>query len=97
MSQSLSHSAVQSPMPVYLCLCVCVCVCVCVCDSVHQEVGSALDQKQKDLFDVSELGGMLSQAGAARLVEPSLLRLNRRWEEAELKIAHFRRQLVSVP
>ena len=70
---------------------------MCVCDSVHQEVGSALDQKQKDLFDVSELGGVLSQAGAARLVEPSLLRLNRRWEEVELKFAPFRRQIVSVP
>ncbi|XP_062373471.1 dystrophin [Sardina pilchardus] len=58
-----------------------------------KEVASALDQKQMDLSDVCELGAMLSKAGAAKLVEPSLLQLNRRWKEVEHKFAPFRRQI----
>uniref|UniRef100_A0AAY4E7K9 Dystrophin n=1 Tax=Denticeps clupeoides TaxID=299321 RepID=A0AAY4E7K9_9TELE len=62
-----------------------------------REVGCALDQKRSDLSEVRELGRVLSEGGAARLVEPRLLQLKKRWEEVEHKFAPFRRQSVSVP
>ncbi|XP_028837014.1 dystrophin isoform X3 [Denticeps clupeoides] len=57
-----------------------------------KEVGCALDQKRSDLSEVRELGRVLSEGGAARLVEPRLLQLKKRWEEVEHKFAPFRRQ-----
>lgn len=41
------------------------------------------------------LASQLSEAGAANLVEPRLLQLNRRWVEVEAKFMPFRRQSVS--
>ncbi|KAL2102193.1 hypothetical protein ACEWY4_001361 [Coilia grayii] len=58
-----------------------------------KEVANALDQRRMDVGEVCELGSMLSKAGAARLVEPRLLQLNRRWKEVEFKFAPFRRQI----
>lgn len=41
------------------------------------------------------LANQLSEAGAAKLVEPRQLQLNKRWVEVEGKFIPFKRQCVS--
>ncbi|XP_068164982.1 dystrophin isoform X2 [Antennarius striatus] len=57
-----------------------------------KEIGSEFDKKKEALKEVQGLANQLSEAGAARLVEPRQLQLNTRWGEAEGRFRPFRRQ-----
>ncbi|XP_056882091.1 dystrophin isoform X5 [Takifugu flavidus] len=57
-----------------------------------KEIGSEFDKKKEELKEVQGLASQLSQAGAANLVEPRQLQLNKRWVEVEGKFIPFKRQ-----
>ncbi|XP_029306035.1 LOW QUALITY PROTEIN: dystrophin [Cottoperca gobio] len=57
-----------------------------------KEIGSEFDKKKAELNEVQGLANQLSEAGAANLVEPHQLQLNRRWVEVEGKFVPFKRQ-----
>ncbi|XP_068612640.1 dystrophin isoform X1 [Brachionichthys hirsutus] len=57
-----------------------------------KEIGSEFDKKKEELKEVQGLANQLSEAGAARLVEPPQLQLNKRWFEAEGKFRPFKRR-----
>ncbi|KAM3585392.1 uncharacterized protein V6R79_016686 [Siganus canaliculatus] len=57
-----------------------------------KEIGSEFDQKKKELKELQGLANQLSEAGAASLVEPRQLQLNKRWVEVEGKFIPFKRQ-----
>nr|XP_019960032.1 PREDICTED: dystrophin-like [Paralichthys olivaceus] len=57
-----------------------------------KEIGSEFDKKKEELKDVQGLANQLSEAGAANLVEPRQLQLNKRWVEVEGKFIPFKRQ-----
>ncbi|XP_038572120.1 dystrophin isoform X2 [Micropterus salmoides] len=57
-----------------------------------KEIGSEFDKKKEELKEVQGLANQLSEAGAANLVEPRQLQLNKRWVEVEGKFIPFKRQ-----
>ncbi|XP_041822402.1 dystrophin isoform X9 [Chelmon rostratus] len=57
-----------------------------------KEIGSEFDKKKDELKEVQGLANQLSEAGAANLVEPRQLQLNKRWVEVEGKFLPFKRQ-----
>ncbi|XP_051284324.1 dystrophin isoform X19 [Dicentrarchus labrax] len=57
-----------------------------------KEIGSEFDKKKEELKEVQGLANQLSEAGAANLVEPRQLHLNKRWVEVEGKFIPFKRQ-----
>ncbi|XP_070787037.1 dystrophin-like [Enoplosus armatus] len=57
-----------------------------------KEIGSEFDKKKEELKEVQGLANQLSEAGAANLVEPRQLQLNKRWVEVEGKFMPFKRQ-----
>nr|XP_046237962.1 dystrophin isoform X12 [Scatophagus argus] len=57
-----------------------------------KEIGSEFDKKKEELKEVQGLAKQLSEAGAASLVEPRQLQLNKRWVEVEGKFIPFKRQ-----
>ncbi|KAM6958012.1 dystrophin isoform 1-T1 [Tautogolabrus adspersus] len=57
-----------------------------------KEIGSEFDKKKEELKEVQGLANQLSEAGAANLVEPRQLHLNKRWVEVEGKFLPFKRQ-----
>uniref|UniRef100_A0A671Z337 Dystrophin n=1 Tax=Sparus aurata TaxID=8175 RepID=A0A671Z337_SPAAU len=60
-----------------------------------KEIGSEFDKKKEELKELQGLANQLSEAGAASLVEPRQLQLNKRWVEVEGKFIPFKRQSVS--
>ncbi|MGH0119294.1 UNVERIFIED_CONTAM: hypothetical protein FKN15_025765, partial [Acipenser sinensis] len=66
-----------------------------------KEIDAELEEKREDLNAVNRQAQSLSRDGAAKAVEPSLIQLNKRWQEIESKFAQFRRlnfsQIVSYP
>uniref|UniRef100_A0A671Z332 Dystrophin n=1 Tax=Sparus aurata TaxID=8175 RepID=A0A671Z332_SPAAU len=61
----------------------------------EREIGSEFDKKKEELKELQGLANQLSEAGAASLVEPRQLQLNKRWVEVEGKFIPFKRQSVS--
>ncbi|XP_028281420.1 dystrophin isoform X2 [Parambassis ranga] len=57
-----------------------------------KEIGSEFDKKKEELKELQGLANQLSEAGAANLVEPRQLQLNKRWVEVEGKFIPFKRQ-----
>ncbi|XP_061641382.1 dystrophin isoform X9 [Phyllopteryx taeniolatus] len=57
-----------------------------------KEIVSEMTLKKEELKEVQGLANQLSVAGAASLVEPRQLQLNRRWAEVESKLKPFQRQ-----
>ncbi|KAJ8003692.1 hypothetical protein DPEC_G00150960 [Dallia pectoralis] len=57
-----------------------------------KEIGSEFHVKSEDLKEVQGLAKELSDAGAASLVQPRLLQLNTRWQEAQTKFTPYRQQ-----
>ncbi|XP_053728438.1 dystrophin isoform X6 [Synchiropus splendidus] len=57
-----------------------------------KEIGSEFDKKKEELKEVQGLANLLSEAGAASLVEPRQLQLKTRWVEVEGKFIPFKRQ-----
>ncbi|OCT92415.1 hypothetical protein XELAEV_18015475mg [Xenopus laevis] len=64
-----------------------------------KEIDGELDKKKEELNDVHRQAESLSKEGAGKAVEPTLIQLNKRWQEIESKFAPFRRlryaQIVS--
>ncbi|XP_066562465.1 dystrophin isoform X5 [Amia ocellicauda] len=60
-------------------------------DQRIKEIDAELEQKREDLNAVNRQAQSLSKDGAAKAVEPSLIQLNKRWQEIESKFAQFRR------
>ncbi|RXM31709.1 Dystrophin [Acipenser ruthenus] len=56
-----------------------------------KEIDAELEEKREDLNAVNRQAQSLSRDGAAKAVEPSLIQLNKRWQEIESKFAQFRR------
>ncbi|XP_055363081.1 dystrophin isoform X4 [Betta splendens] len=56
-----------------------------------KEIGSEFDKKKEELKEVQGLANQLSEAGAAKLVEPRQLQLNTRWVEVEGKFTPIKR------
>ncbi|KAG9349621.1 hypothetical protein JZ751_028069, partial [Albula glossodonta] len=61
-----------------------------------KEIGSELEQKSVELSELRVQAQVLADGGAARLVEPRLAQLNKRWEEVDGKFAPFRRSIQSA-
>ncbi|KAJ8253066.1 hypothetical protein GJAV_G00208740 [Gymnothorax javanicus] len=61
-----------------------------------KEIGSELEQKSGELSDLRVQAQVLADGGAARLVEPRLAQLNKRWVEVDGKFAPFRRSIQSA-
>ncbi|XP_041114936.1 dystrophin isoform X1 [Polyodon spathula] len=60
-----------------------------------KEIDAELEEKREDLNAVNRQAQSLSRDGAAKAVEPSLIQLNKRWQEIESKFAQFRRLNLS--
>ncbi|KAJ8256205.1 hypothetical protein COCON_G00200690 [Conger conger] len=60
------------------------------------EIGSELEQKSGELSELRVQAQVLAEGGAARLVEPRLAQLNKRWEVVDGKFAPFRRSIQSA-
>nr|XP_005995015.2 PREDICTED: dystrophin isoform X4 [Latimeria chalumnae] len=56
-----------------------------------KEIDGELEKRKEDLNAVNRQAESLSKSGAAKVVEPSLIQLNKRWREIESKFAQFRR------
>ncbi len=63
---------------------------------LHQAVSSEIEQQRPKLEDLRGLGRMLSEGGAAKLVEPRLLPVNKRWAELDVNFTQVRNKSVSV-
>ncbi|KAG5833362.1 hypothetical protein ANANG_G00275140 [Anguilla anguilla] len=61
-----------------------------------KEIGSELEQKSGELSELRVQAQVLADGGAARLVEPRLTQLNKRWEVVDGKFAPFRRSIQSA-
>lgn len=57
-----------------------------------KEIGSQFQTKEEELKQLQGLANQLSEAGAANLVEPRQLQLNKRWVEVEGKFIPIKRQ-----
>ncbi|XP_072270336.1 dystrophin isoform X1 [Pyxicephalus adspersus] len=56
-----------------------------------KEIDGELEKKKEELNAVHRQAERLSKDGAAKAVEPTLIKLNKRWREIESKFAPFRR------
>ncbi|KAM3935036.1 dystrophin isoform 6-T6 [Leptodactylus fuscus] len=56
-----------------------------------KEIDGELEKKREELNTVHRQAERLSKDGAAKAVEPTLIHLNKRWQEIESKFAPFRR------
>ncbi|KAJ8350389.1 hypothetical protein SKAU_G00255190 [Synaphobranchus kaupii] len=61
-----------------------------------KEIVSEQDQKSAELSELRVQAQVLADGGAARLVEPRLAQLNKRWEEVDGKFVPFRRSIQRV-
>lgn len=59
-------------------------------------VRSEIEQQRPKLEDLRELGRVLSDGGASKLVEPRLLPVNKRWTELDFNFAQVRQKSVSL-
>ncbi|XP_016401758.1 dystrophin-like, partial [Sinocyclocheilus rhinocerous] len=53
-------------------------------------VGSEIEQQRPKLEDLRGLGRVLSEGGAAKLVEPRFLLVNKRWAELDVNFTQVR-------
>lgn len=65
-------------------------------DVLHQAVSSEVEHQRPKLEDLRGLGRVLSEGGAAKLVEPHLLPVNKRWAELDVKFTQVRHKSVSL-
>lgn len=59
-------------------------------------VSSEIEQQRPKLEDLHELGRVLSDGGAFKLVEPRLLPVNQRWAELDVNFTQVRKKSVSL-